>query len=155
VLVTLASRAVDHVEELRGVRGLSAGTVDRHGRAIVSAIRTGRACPKEKWPAPPDRVRRQAPPGGLVALLRAAVQAVADRDELASEVIASARDLDALVARATAKGAHDDDEEEEPALLQGWRRKLVGDTLLAIARGELAIRYDPKRREVVGEPPTA
>jgi ribonuclease D len=86
--------------------------------------------------------------------LRAAVQAVADRDELASEVIASARDLDALVARATAKGAHDD-EEEEPALLQGWRRKLVGDTLLAIARGELAIRYDPKRREVVGEPPTA
>jgi ribonuclease D len=155
VLVTLASRAVDHVEELRGVRGLSAGTVDRHGRAIVSAIRTGRACPKEKWPAPPERVRRQAPPSGLVALLRAAVQAVADRDELASEVIASARDLDALVARATAKGAHDDDEEEEPALLQGWRRKLVGDTLLAIARGELAIRYDPKRREVVGEPPTA
>ena len=153
VLVTLASRNVERVEELRGVRGLSPGTVDRHGRAIVSAIRTGRACPKEKWPTPPERVRRQAPPSGLVALLRAAVQAVADRDELASEVIASARDLDALVARSTAKGTHD--EEDEPALLQGWRRKLVGDTLLAIARGELAIRYDPKRREVVGEPPAA
>src|SRR5262249_300668 len=27
-----------------------------------------------------------------------------------------------------------------PALLQGWGRKLVGDTLLAIARGELAMR---------------
>jgi ribonuclease D len=152
VLVTLASRTVEHVEELRGVRGLSPGTVDRHGRAIVAAIRAGRACPKEKWPAPAERLRRQAPPSGLVALLRAAVQAVADRDELASEVIASARDLDALVARATAKGASD---EEEPALLQGWRRKLVGDTLLAIARGELAIRYDPTRREVVGEPPAA
>jgi ribonuclease D len=151
VLVTLASRSVEHVEELRGVRGLSAGTVDRHGRAIVSAIRTGRACPKEKWPSPPDRVRRQAPPSGLVALLRAAVQAVADRDELAAEVIASARDLDALVARATMKGTGDED--SEPALLQGWRRKLVGETLLAIARGELAIRYDPARREVVGEPP--
>jgi ribonuclease D len=154
VLVTLASRTVTHVEELRGVRGLSAGTVDRHGRAIVSAIRTGRECPEDRWPTPPDRVRRQTPPSGLVALLRAAVQAVADRDELASEVIASARDLDALVARATTRSGPDA-REDEPALLQGWRRKLVGDTLLAIARGELAIRYDPKRREVVSEPSPA
>lgn len=151
VLVTLASRTVEHVEELRGVRGLSAGTVDRHGRNIVAALRAGRECPKERWPALPERSRRQAPPSGLVALLRAAVQAVADRDALAAEVIASARDLDALVACATANGAPDD-EEDEPALLQGWRRKLVGETLLAIARGELAMRYDPKRREVVGEP---
>jgi ribonuclease D len=150
VLVTLASRTVEHVEELRGVRGLSPGTVDRHGRNIVAALRAGRESPQESWPAPPERTRRQAPPSGLVALLRAAVQAVADRDALASEVIASARDLDALVASATANGASED--EDEPALLQGWRRKLVGDTLLAIARGELAMRYDPKRREVVGEP---
>jgi len=151
VLVTLAGRSLEDVEDLRGVRGLSAGTVDRHGRAIVAAIRTGRACPSERWPAAPERVRRQAPPSGLVALLRAAVQAVADRDELASEVIASARDLDALVARATSKGSGDTDQ-AEPALLQGWRRRLVGETLLAIARGELAMRYDPARREVVGEP---
>jgi ribonuclease D len=152
VLVTLASRAVDNIEELRGVRGLSAGTVDRHGRAIVAAIRTGRECPRERWPSPPERIRRQAPPSGLVALLRAAVQAVADRDELASEVIASARDLDALVARATAKGSPDG-AGDEPSLLQGWRRTLVGDTLLAIARGELGMRYDPARRELVTEPP--
>src|SRR5262249_58528624 len=91
VLVTLAGRSLDDVEDLRGVRGLSAGTVDRHGRAIVAAIRAGRACPRERWPAAPERVRRQAPPSGLVALLRAAVQAVADRDELASAVIATAR----------------------------------------------------------------
>src|SRR5262249_11660496 len=110
----------------------------------------GRECPRERWPSPPERQRREAPPSGLVALLRAAVQAVAERDELAAEVIASARDLDALVARATAKGNPTD--HDEPALLQGWRRKLVGEPPLAIARGGPAIRYDPKRREVVGEP---
>ena len=150
VLVTLASRSVEHVEELRGVRGLSGGTVDRHGRTIVAAIRAGRECPKDRWPSPPDRVRRQSPPSGLVALLRAAVQAVADRDELASEVIASARDLDMLVACATAKGGKGDPSNDS-ALLQGWRRTLVGETLLAIARGELAMRYDPARREVLHE----
>lgn len=133
VLVTLAGRPVDHVEELRGVRGLSPGTVDRHGRNIIAAIRTGRDCPKEQWPKALERTRRQAPPPGLVALLRAAVQVVADRDELAAEVIASSRELDALVARATAS-TEPGSEAEEPALLQGWRRELVGDTLLAIAR---------------------
>jgi hypothetical protein len=55
------------------------------------------------------------------------------------------------VACATAK-AGAESEQGEPALLQGWRRRLVGDTLLSIARGELAMRYDPARREVVGEP---
>ncbi len=152
VLVTLAGRPVDHVEELRGVRGLSPGTVDRHGRNVIAALRAGRECPKEAWPQAPDRLRRQAPPPGLVALLRAAVQAVADRDELAAEVIASSRELDALVARATAKGGAPAADGDEPALLQGWRRKLVGDTLLAIARGDLAMRYDPARREVATEP---
>ena len=28
----------------------------------------------------------------------------------------------------------------------------MGEELLAIARGEIAMRYDPKTREVVGEP---
>ena len=85
-----------------------------------------------------------------MALLRAAVQVVADRDELAAEVIASSRELDALVARATAS-TEPGSEAEEPALLQGWRRELVGDTLLAIARGDLVMRYDPERREVATE----
>lgn len=148
VLVTLAQRPPTTMEELRGVRGLSGGTVDRHGRAMLAAIKEGQAAPPDTWPQPPPRVRRSAPPSGLVALLRAAVQAAADRDELAPEVIASARDLDALVAAATGGKTEDG---EEPVLLQGWRKRLVGEMLLQIARGEMTMRYDPKRREVVGE----
>jgi ribonuclease D len=132
------------------VRGLSSGTVDRHGKAILAAIHEGLACPKERWPEPPPRLRRHAPPSGLIALLRASVQAVADREEIAPEVIASARDIEALVEVATGKvrgpAAADN------RLLHGWRHRLTGETMLRIARGELAIRYDPVRREVVGDP---
>ncbi|HEV7731272.1 MAG TPA: ribonuclease D [Candidatus Binatia bacterium] len=149
VLTTVAARPVSTIEELRGVRGLSPGTVDRHGRALLAAIAEGVACPEADWPQLPDRIRRQSPPSGLTALLRAAVQAVADRDDLAPEVIASSRDLDALVAIATSRKP--DPDQEEPSLLQGWRRELVGETLLAIARGEISMRYDPARREVVRE----
>ncbi len=152
VLVTLAGRPVETMEELKGVRGLTPGTVDRHGRALLAAMREGVACPKEEWPQPPERTRRHAPPSGLVALLRAAVQAVADRDELAPEVIASARDLDALVGLATSRKQAPVEEVDGVPLLQGWRRQLVGDLLLEIARGDVAMRYDPARREVVSEP---
>jgi ribonuclease D len=146
VLVSLAARPVDTVEELRHVRGLTSGTVDRHAKAILAAIRAGRSCPSERWPEAPQRARRKGPPPGLAALLRAAVQAAAEREDIAPEIIASGREIDALGAYAVDDGAPD-----TLAVSRGWRRELVGDTLLAIARGELAIRYDPVQRAVVGE----
>jgi ribonuclease D len=149
VLSSLAARPVETLDELRQVRGLSGGMVDRHGRGLLAAMREGLDCPRESWPADPGRERRKGPPPGLTALLRAAVQAVAEREDIAPEVIASGRDIDALGAYAAAPGK--DGLLDDVAVMQGWRRRLVGDTLLAIARGELAFRYDPVRREVVGE----
>jgi ribonuclease D len=147
VLTSLAGRPVKSVEELRQVRGLSAGTVDRHARGILEAIGAGLACPPERCPAAPPRERRKGPPPGLTALLRAAVQAVAEREDIAPEVIASGRDIDALAAYAMVGGGDLDD----VVVTRGWRRRLVGETLLAIARGELAMRYDAGRREVVAD----
>jgi len=146
VLTSLAGRPVKSIEELRQVRGLSAGTVDRHARGILEAIRAGLACPPERCPQPPPRQRRKGPPPGLTALLRAAVQAVAEREDIAPEVIATGRDIDALGAYAMGGDGLDD-----IAVAHGWRRALVGETLLAIARGELAMRYDAARREVVAD----
>ncbi len=146
----MAGRPVETTEELAGVRGLSQGTVGRHGRGILAAIRDGLACPQDRWPERPDRVRRHAPPTGLAALLRAAVQVAADREEIAPEVIASTRDIEALVGYATAPSREPDN--DGLPLVHGWRGRLIGEQLLAIARGELGIRYDPKRREVVAEP---
>jgi ribonuclease D len=150
VLTAIAARPVETMDELRQVRGLSSGTVDRHGKAMLAAIHEGVACPKDRWPEAPPRLRRHAPPSGLIALLRASVQAVADREEIAPEVIASARDIEALVDAATSKGRGNVDAENR--LLHGWRHRLTGETMLRIARGELAMRYDPVRREVVGDP---
>ena len=122
------------------------GAVDRHAKGILAAIHAGLACPPERRPEPAERHRHKGPPPGLVALLRAAVQAVAEREDIAPEVIASGRDIDALAAYAVDGSALDD-----VAVARGWRRALVGETLLAIARGELAIRYDTARREVVAD----
>jgi len=116
-------------------------------------MREGLACPPERWPAEPARTRRRSPPPGLTALLRAAVQAVAEREKIAPEVIATSRDIDALAVHAGA--SLEDGALADVAVVHGWRGRLVGETLLAIARGELAFRYDPARRRVVVEPVAA
>jgi ribonuclease D len=149
VLTSLAARPVETLADLRQVRGLSTGTADRHAKHILAAIREGLECPQERWPEAPARVRRRSPPPGLTALLRAAVQAVAEREDIAPEVIASGRDIEAL---GTFAGGGTEDRLDDVAVIRGWRRELVGDMLLAIARGQLAIRYDPARRAVVGDP---
>jgi ribonuclease D len=150
VLTSLAGRPPENPDDLRHVRGLSPGTVDRHGKAILAAVREGITCPAERWPEKPGRTRGRTPAPGLTALLRAAVHAVAEREDVAPEVIASGREIDALASYAA--GATDS--ARDLAVTRGWRRELVGDMLLAIARGELGIRYDPSRRAVVGDPVT-
>lgn len=147
VLTSLAARPPRSPDDLRHVRGLSPGTAERQGRHILAAVAEALASPESAWPESPPRVRRNAPAPGLAALLRAAVQAAAEREDIAPEVIASAREIEALGSASLDDGF----DEESLAVTRGWRRELVGRTLVAIARGELAIRYDPRRRAVVGD----
>ena len=147
VLTSIAARPPRSADDLRHVRGLSPGTADRQGRHILAAVAEGLAAPEDTWPEAPPRVRRNAPAPGLTALLRAAVQAAAEREDIAPEVIASAREIEALGSASLDDGF----DEESLVVTRGWRRELVGKTLVAIARGELAIRYDPRRRAVVGD----
>ena len=147
VLTSIAARPPRTADDLRHVRGLSPGTADRQGRHILAAVAEGLAAPEDTWPEAPPRVRRNAPAPGLTALLRAAVQAAAEREDIAPEVIASAREIEALGSASLDDGF----DEESLVVTRGWRRELVGKTLVAIARGELAIRYDPRRRAVVGD----
>ena len=66
-------------------------------------------------------------------------------EDIAPEIIASGREIDALASQTG------DAPTEELEVTRGWRRTLVGETLVAIARGELAMRFDPARRAVVGD----
>jgi ribonuclease D len=144
VAVTLSQRPVTEQKRLRGVRGLSAGTIERHGAGLIEAVREGLACDEADWPATPSRSRRQPIPAGLTALLRAAVQTVAEQEEVAPEVIASTKEIEGVAGAVLDNGASLDGFR----VLEGWRRTFVGETLIKLARGELAIRYDPRARTV-------
>jgi ribonuclease D len=130
-LLEIANHGPTTADELARVRGLSQGFADgRYGTAILEAIARANAVAIKDCPPPADARRKMTNGAGAVfELLKVLLRQVSDEHDVAAKLIATSDDLEAL--------AMEDDPDIKP--LQGWRRKLFGETALAFKRGELAL----------------
>ncbi len=95
---------------------------------ILAAIRTAADLPPEALPKPDlSREQLQVNPA-LADLLRVLLKAKSEELGVASKLIASAADLDAIAAG-----------ERDVAALTGWRREAFGEDALRLCRGEIAL----------------
>lgn len=143
VLLQLARQSPTKVEDLRGLRGLHPGEVDRHGNAIAGLVRDALALPKSEWPEPPPERRQEPESAGQVELLQAVLKGRAAEAEIAPTLLATTAELQRLL---------DEREAETPPavpVLDGWRRTLVGNLLLDVIAGRAQIRLDPKSGKVL------
>ncbi len=144
-LVEIAKRRPKSVERLTQIRGLHEGTLRRRGAEIVAAVERGR----ERPPIPSGYERPAQPEpqdAPLIALAEALVRTRALENDLAYELMAARADLQQIVL-----AVRDGRPPPEVRTLQGWRRELIGDELLALLRGDLALAMGPDRRiEILG-----
>ncbi|GGA60497.1 ribonuclease D [Pelagibacterium lentulum] len=96
---------------------------------IITILENVEKIEKADLPTVPQRPRGPSPKGAIGDLLRVLLKAVADKNNVATRIIASSDDIDAIVL---------DDFADVPAL-KGWRRKLFGEKALAIKNGRLAL----------------
>jgi len=96
---------------------------------IVALINEVEGLGKNDLPKLPDRYRGPSPKGAVGDLVRVLLKSVAEEHGVASRIIATSDEIDALVL---------DDEADVPAL-KGWRRKLFGDKALAIKHGKIGL----------------
>jgi ribonuclease D len=136
VLLQLARHPPSSVSELRAVRGLHGSEADRNGDTILAAIQTALALPPGEWPEVPKERRPEPESAGLVELLQAVLKARAMDEEIAPTLLATSADLQALV------DAKDRADLDLP-LLKGWRRDLLGNILLDVLDGKIAVTIDP------------
>ena len=130
MIVDVARRRPDSTEELRHIRGLSEalGRGGTDARELLDVIaRASELTPRQ----PPPRRGRQLTPQQepVVDLLMAVLRECAHRAEVAASMIAGRRDVEKLVAG-----------EREIALLQGWRGRIAGETMLAVLEGRIEAR---------------
>ncbi|HVM33777.1 MAG TPA: ribonuclease D [Actinomycetota bacterium] len=134
-LVEIARRAPKSTSELKAIRGLNAKEAERSGREILDAVERGRSSPAiASGPSPPKSALMRA--RMLSGLCDAVLRARCERASVATEVVATRGELEALLADVFSERAR----EEDHRLLRGWRRDLAGGAILALAAGRMAVR---------------
>ena len=149
VLLQLARHPPRDIQELRAVRGLHGSEAERNGETILATMQAALALPPATWPEVPRDRKPEPESAGLLELLQAVMKARATEEEIAPTLLATTADLQALVDAKVTRATLD------LPLLKGWRRVLLGDILLDMLDGKLAITINPKSGTLTWtQPPT-
>lgn len=139
-LLEIAAHAPTTVDELARTRGMGRGFAEgRQGQDVLEAVQRALAIPEADLPAVEPR---EEAPGGLapiVELLRVLLKMKCDENHVASKLVASAADLEAIAA---------DDDADVPALT-GWRREIFGADAIALKQGRMALAVVDRRVRIV------
>jgi ribonuclease D len=133
VLIEVALAAPRTQEALGGLRAFPRGMErSRAGEEILAAIERGLARDPKTLPKLERERRNSGGSAATVELLKVLLRQVSDESGVASKMIATVDDLEAIAG---------DDRADVPAL-QGWRRKLFGERALQLKRGDLALTVE-------------
>jgi ribonuclease D len=137
-LVEIARRQPKTVDQMSSIRGLNKKEAERSGNEIIGAIKRGRDVePAPEPQAPPRQVLVRA--RMISGIADAVVRARCEQAGIATELVSTRSELESLLAHILA-GSDPSEIEGQHRLLRGWRRELAGDAVLALARGETAVR---------------
>lgn len=146
VLLEIARRLPERAGELEGMRGMHPREAKRSGEAIIAAVKRGLAAPADTLPRVrrPSRIENDPQIGVAAALADTYMKTRARKLDLAPQLLANRRDLEAIVKQM----AHNSGSIEELAagdgdpirLLQGWRRRVAGDDVVRLLAGEIGLR---------------
>jgi ribonuclease D len=137
-LIEIARRSPEAPGALKSIRGLNPKEADRSARAILDAIDRGKSRPAVSAPPAPPRTA-QARARMLSGIADAIVRARCEAADVATELVATRGDLEALLVDVVTGSLNEGDHR----LLTGWRRDLAGEAVLALARGEIAVKAIP------------
>ena len=135
-LIEIARRKPHSLSALRQIRSLRSQQISKYGDDILVAVREGEQSPVDEPSR--DRPRLKAPPSieSVTRLLESWLYAKADAVQIAPSMLATRSDLKSLVT------GHYASELPDLAVLEGWRRELVGQDLLDILGGNQALKID-------------
>lgn len=131
-IVEVARRAPRSFDELSAIRGVG----DKVGRSaaggLLDAVARGTAVPDEELPSLKKRRRPVGDVDAAVDLMVAVLRLRAREHGVAMPLLASRDELERLAAG----------EREGHPLLEGWRRGMVGEELIALLDGRIELRLD-------------
>ncbi|MEJ8573343.1 ribonuclease D [Microbaculum marinum] len=105
------------------------------GREILKLVRQVKELPDKELPPIPRPNGPQRMSGPVSDLLKVLLKAVAAQNKVASRLVATSDDIEAIAA----------DDDADVAALKGWRREIFGDKALDLKHGRLSLAVDGNR----------
>ncbi len=127
-LVEIARHRPVSLEELGRIRGLQEAFIRHNGEQVLGLVAAAGKQPPAPFPDSVSRLRLAPEQDALVDVMSAVVRISGIEHALNPAVLASRKQLELLVS-----GDADVD------VIHGWRRKLVGERLQALLRGDLSL----------------
>jgi len=128
-IVEIARRAPVTAADVSAIRGVADKAGKGACRGIAEAVAIGVAIPEAELPSLTKKRRPQGDVDAAVDLMIAIVRMRAREHGVAMPLLACREDLERLAGG----------EREASALLEGWRRKMVGEELVRLLDGELTL----------------
>lgn len=129
-LIEVARRRPHDAASLADVRGLNVRALGDGGSGLLRAVKEGLETPEDALPRFEKRPRTVVDIEGVVELMGALVRLRASEHGIAVPLLATRGDLERL-----ASG-----QREDSPLLEGWRRSIVGEDLVALLDGKIGLR---------------
>jgi ribonuclease D len=127
-LIDIARHRPASVEALGKIRGLSEGLVRNSGKVLVELVSEAANSQPVPFPDSGKRIKPTADQNALVDVMMALVRMSGEQNDLNPAVLASRKQLEQLV-----RG------ETDINVMQGWRKKFVGEQLSRFLDGDLKL----------------
>jgi len=126
VLIDLARLQPDSIPSLGTIRGIGEGLVKRNGDYLLGLVEDAKKKQPQQLADRELRQRLSPSQDALVDVMMAVVRISAENNSLNPAVLATRKHLEKLLVGET-----------DSSLMQGWRKKLIGDQLQALLNGDL------------------
>ncbi len=128
VMIDLARHRPESLQALGAIRGLGERLISRNGHELLALIAQAAERKPEPFPETGMRDRLDPDQDALVDVMMAVVRISAEQHSLNPTMLATRKQLEALVLG-----------DNKGGVMQGWRRKLIGERLQKLLAGELAL----------------
>ncbi len=113
-------------------KGIDYRAIRRHGDKVAAIVNKATQLSALEWPERIERLIDSPRYKKLYKQLKEVVEEVSQTSDLASEFLASKKQVNQMISWYWAK---DEDPEKCPDLMQGWRKVLLGDKLAELIKG--------------------
>jgi ribonuclease D len=139
LLFDLAKLQPETVTDLASVRGINERAVHRYGKELCQLITAAKNRPPIPLTLKDRPAKKTQQQEAILDILTALVRIRAEENELNPTILASRKDLEALLFNG----------DDECPLLHGWRYAMAGRELVGLLKGELLLGIEADRLSII------